>query len=86
MRLTERMAMNRDTMQQARNAPASGGSGWKDRAAMQAEISRLRRIEAKVDGSMRAAIIRKIQELEIHLDGNGSRAKAGHASELKKTG
>lgn len=58
----------------------------RDRAAVQAEISRLRRIEAKVDRSMREAIVRRIQELQIHLDGNASLAKAGSVSEMSRTG
>jgi hypothetical protein len=36
----------------------------RDRAAMQVEITRLRRIEAKADSSMREAIARQIRELQ----------------------
>ena len=39
----------------------------RDRAALQAEISRLRRIEAKADNSMRQAIARRIEELTKEL-------------------
>ena len=39
-----------------------------DRAAIQVEIYRLRRVEAKADTSMRAGIARRIQELQSRLD------------------
>ncbi len=51
----------------------------RDRAAIQVEISRLRRIEAKVDTSMRESVVRRIRELQVWLDGVGS------GSEPRKT-
>lgn len=38
-----------------------------DRAAIQVEIRRLQRIEAKADSGMREAIVRRIQELQNRL-------------------
>jgi hypothetical protein len=40
-----------------------------DRTSIQVEISRLRRIEAKVDKSMRESVVRRIRELQIQLHG-----------------
>jgi hypothetical protein len=45
---------------------------------MQVEISRLRRIEAKADSSIRQAIARRIQELQSSVQ------KAGQAAMAKK--
>ena len=39
----------------------------RDRAAMQAEINRLRRIEAKADSGIREAVARRIRELQNHI-------------------
>ena len=41
----------------------------RDRAAIQVEISRLRRIEAKAGRSAQQAVARRIRELEIELRG-----------------
>ncbi len=41
----------------------------RDCTATQVEISRLRRIENKVDGSAQQAIARRIRELQIELQG-----------------
>jgi len=41
----------------------------RDRAAIQVEISRLRRIEAKAGRSAQQAVARRIRELEIQLRG-----------------
>lgn len=38
-----------------------------DRTAMQVEIIRLRRIEAKADSSIREAVARRIRELQAQL-------------------
>jgi hypothetical protein len=40
-----------------------------DRTAIEVEISRLRRIEAKVDTSMRESVVRRIRELQVQLHG-----------------
>jgi hypothetical protein len=61
------------------------GSLMQDRAAMQVEITRLRRTEAKVDGSMREAVMKRIRELQIQLQGSGPRPQAGLTSEMRKT-
>jgi hypothetical protein len=39
----------------------------RDRAAMQVEIIRLRRIEAKADSSIRQAVVRRIRELQDQI-------------------
>jgi hypothetical protein len=56
-----------------------------DRAALEVEICRLRRIEAKVDSSTREAIVRRIQELQIRLHGPSSHAKSSELRKLRKT-
>jgi hypothetical protein len=57
----------------------------RDRAAIQVEICRLRRIEAKADTGMREAIVRRIQELQGRLHGPEFVSPAGSASELRTT-
>jgi len=52
----------------------------RDRAAMQAEISRLRRIEAKADSSMRQAIARRIGELAKELANTPAQAQRATAA------
>jgi hypothetical protein len=41
----------------------------RDRAAIQVEITRLRRIEAKADSSIREAVARRIRELQKQVQG-----------------
>jgi len=57
----------------------------RDRAAVQVEISRLRRLEAKADDSMRTGIVRRIRELQSRLHGDGSRLQAEGKPALEKT-
>lgn len=47
---------------------------FRDRAAMQVEITRLRRIEAKADSSIRQAIARRIEELQSSVQKGGQAA------------
>lgn len=48
----------------------------RDRAAMQVEITRLRRIEAKADSGIREAIARRIQELQSSFEKSEEAVKA----------
>lgn len=56
-----------------------------DRSALRVELSRLRRIEAKADISVRTAIIRRIQELQNRLEGTESKFPTGVSARDEKT-